>query len=187
MIMQTLAVAQAALIVVKEREIGTIEQILATPTRPLELILGKIIPLLVICLLVTAVILGLGVFWFGVPFVGNLWLYFWLSLVFIGSSLGIGLLISTVAKTQRQAQQMSMVIMLFSMLLSGIVYPRSAMPAIPTFIGDLLPLTYFIRISRGIITKGVGLSFVWQDGLVLLGYGVVVVLVASLSFKKRLD
>jgi ABC-2 type transport system permease protein len=187
MIMQTLAVAQAALIVVKEREVGTIEQILATPTRPLELILGKMIPLLVICLLITGVILGLGVFWFGVPFVGSLWLYFWLSLVFIGSSLGIGLLISTVAKTQRQAQQMSMVIMLFSMLLSGIVYPRSAMPAIPTFIGDLLPLTYFIRISRGIITKGVGLTFVWQDGLVLLGYGLVVILVASLSFKKRLD
>ena len=82
---------------------------------------------------------------------------------------------------------MSMVIMLFSMLLSGIVYPRSAMPAIPTFIGDLLPLTYFIRISRGIITKGVGLSFIWQDGLVLLGYGLVVILIASLSFKKRLD
>jgi ABC-2 type transport system permease protein len=187
MIMQTLAVAQAALIVVKEREIGTIEQILATPTRPLELILGKMIPLLVICLLVTGVILGLGVFWFGVPFVGSLWLYFCLSLVFMGSSLGVGLLISTIAKTQRQAQQMSMVIMLFSMLLAGIVYPRSAMPAIPTFIGDLLPLTYFIRISRGIITKGVGLSFVWQDGLVLLGYALVVIIVASLSFKKRLD
>ena len=96
MIMQTLAVAQAALIVVKEREIGTIEQILATPTRPLELILGKMIPLLVICLLVTGVILGLGVFWFGVPFVGSLWLFFWLSLIFIGSSLGIGLLISPI-------------------------------------------------------------------------------------------
>jgi ABC-2 type transport system permease protein len=187
MIMQTLAIAQAALIVVKEREVGTIEQILATPTRPLELILGKMIPLLVICLLVTGVILGLGVFWFGVPFVGSLGLYFFLSVVFIVSSLGVGLLISTVAKTQRQAQQMSMVIMLLSMILSGIVYPRSAMPAIPTFIGDLLPLTYFIRISRGIITKGVSLSFIWQDGLILVGYGLVVILVASLSFKKRLD
>ena len=187
MIIQTVAIAQAALIVVKEREVGTIEQILATPTRPLELILGKMIPLLVICLLITAVILGLGVFWFGVPFIGSLFLYFWLSLVFIGASLGIGLLISTVTKTQRQAQQMSMVIMLFSMLLSGVIYPRSAMPVIPTLIGDLLPLTYFIRISRGIITKGVGLTYIWQDGLILLGYAVVVVIIAGLSFKKRLD
>jgi ABC-2 type transport system permease protein len=187
MIIQTLAVAQAALIVVKEREIGTIEQILATPVRPIELILGKMIPLLVIILIITSIILGLGVFWFGVAFQGSLWLYFWLALVFIGSSLGLGLLISTVARTQKQAQQISMVLMLFSMLLSGIVYPRNAMPLIPQLIGDLLPLTYFIRISRGIITKGVDLAFVWQDALVLAGYCLVVLLVASLSFKKRLD
>ncbi len=187
MIIQTLAVAQAALIVVKDREIGTMEQILATPVRPIELILGKMIPLLVIILLITAVILGLGVFWFGVAFQGSLWLYFWLALVFIGSSLGLGLLVSTVARTQRQAQQISMVLMLFSMLLSGIVYPRNAMPLIPQFIGDLLPLTYFIRISRGIITKGVDLAFLWPDALVLVGYCLVVLLVASASFKKRLD
>jgi len=187
MIIQTLAVAQAALIVVKDREIGTMEQILVTPVRPIELILGKMIPLLGIILVITAIILGLGVFWFGVAFQGSLWLYFWLSLLFIGSSLGLGLLVSTVAKTQRQAQQISMVIMLFSMLLSGIVYPRNAMPLIPQAIGDLLPLTYFIRLSRGIMTKGVGLTFLWQDALVLVGYAVVVLLVAAASFKKRLD
>jgi ABC-2 type transport system permease protein len=175
------------MIVVKEREIGTIEQILATPTRPLELILGKMIPLLGIILLVTAVILALGVFWFGVAFQGSLWLYFWLSLLFIGSSLGLGLLVSTISRTQKQAQQISMVIMLFSMLLSGIVYPRNAMPLVPQIIGDLLPLTYFIRLSRGIITKGLDLTFLWQDGLILLGYGLLVVVIASLSFKKRLD
>lgn len=187
MIMQTLAVAQAALVVVKEREIGTMEQILATPTRPLELILAKMLPLLVVCILVTGIILALGVFWFGVPFMGSLLLFFFMSLIFICASLGIGLLISTVAHTQREAQQLSMVIMMFSMLLSGIVYPRNAMPLIPTWIGNLLPLTYFIRISREIITKGVGLAYVWQDGLILLGYGLVVTSIAALSFKKRLD
>jgi len=187
MIIQTLAVAQAALIVVKDRETGTMEQILVTPVRPIELILGKMIPLLVIILIITAVILALGVFWFGVAFQGSLWLYFWLALVFIGSSLGLGLLVSTVAKTQRQAQQISMVVMLFSMLLSGIVYPRNAMPLVPQLIGDLLPLTYFIRLSRGIITKGVGMAFLWPDSLVLVGYCLVVLLVASASFKKRLD
>jgi ABC-2 type transport system permease protein len=187
MIIQTLAVAQAALIVVKDRETGTMEQILVTPVRPIELILGKMIPLLVIILTITAFILALGVFWFGVAFQGSLWSYFWLALLFIGSSLGLGLLVSTVAKTQRQAQQISMVVMLFSMLLSGIVYPRNAMPLVPQLIGDLLPLTYFIRLSRGIITKGVDLAFLWQDALVLVGYCLVVLLVASVSFKKRLD
>ncbi len=187
MIMQTVAVGQAALIVVKEREVGTIEQILVTPTRPVELITAKMIPLLCLCLFLTGVVLVVGMFWFGVPFQGSLWLYFWLALLFIASSLGLGLLVSTVAHTQRQAQQITTMIMLFSMLLTGLIYPRNVMPAIPQFVGALLPLTYFTRISRGIITKGVGLNFVWSDALVLVIYGAIVVLIASRSFRKRLD
>ena len=187
MIVQSMAVVLAAMTIVREREVGTLEQILATPTRPLELILGKMIPLLVLCLIIIGFTLGLGVFWFGVPFKGSLWLYLWLSLLFIASSLGLGLLVSTIARNQRQAQQITQMLMIFSMLLTGLVYPRSAMPAIPQFIGDLIPLTYFIRISRGIVTKGVGLVFFWGDVLVLLIYGSVIVITASLSFKNRLD
>ena len=187
MIVQSMAVVLAAMAIVREREVGTLEQILATPTRPLELILGKMIPLLVLCLIIIGFTLGLGVFWFGVPFKGSLWLYLWLSLLFIASSLGLGLLVSTIARNQRQAQQITQMLMIFSILLTGLVYPRSAMPAIPQFIGDLIPLTYFIRISRGIVTKGVGLVFFWGDVLVLLIYGSVIVITASLSFKNCLD
>jgi ABC-2 type transport system permease protein len=187
MILQTAAIAQAALIVVREREIGTIEQILATPTRPLELLLGKMIPLLVLCYFVLGLILVLGVFWFGVEFKGSLWLYLLLTLAFVMSSLGLGFLISTVSKTQRQAQQFSTVLMLFSMLLTGLVYPRNIMPLIPQWIGSLLPLTYFIRISRGIIMKGVGINFLWSDVLALVIYSLIVMIAASLNFKKRLD
>jgi ABC-2 type transport system permease protein len=187
MIMQTLAIAQAAMIVVREREVGTIEQILVTPTRPLELIVAKMIPLLVLCFGISGLILAVGVFWFGVPFQGSLWLYFIISLMFLTASLGLGLLISTIAKTQRQAQQISLMIMMFSMLLTGLVYPRSTMPWLPKAIGSLLPLTYFIRVSRGIITKGVGLSSIWSDTLILFSYGLVVMVIAALSFKKRLD
>jgi len=110
-----------------------------------------------------------------------------LSLVFIVSCLGLGLLISTIAKTQKQAQQITQMLMLFSMLLTGLVYPRNAMPLIPQWIGDLIPLTYFIRISRGIVTKGVGLNFVWSDAAVLLFYGLVVVGIAAMNFKNHLD
>ena len=187
MILQSLAVVLAALAVVREREAGTLEQILATPIRPLELILGKMTPLLLLCLLMIGIVMGLGVFWFGVPFRGSLTLYLGLSLVFIVSCLGLGLLISTIAKTQKQAQQITQMLMLFSMLLTGLVYPRNAMPLIPQWIGDLIPLTYFIRISRGIVTKGVGLNFVWSDAAVLLFYGLVVVGIAAMNFKNHLD
>jgi ABC-2 type transport system permease protein len=187
MIVQMAAVAHAALVVVREREIGTMEQILATPTRPLELLLGKMVPLLVLCYVILGVILGLGVLWFGVEFQGNILLYLGLALPFILASLGLGFLISTVAKNQRQAQQLSTVVMLFSMLLSGLVYPRNTMPLIPRLIGSFLPLTYFIRISRGIILKGVGMIDLWPDVLVLVAYSVIVMAIASLNFKKRLD
>ena len=187
MILQSMAVVLAAMAVVREREVGTLEQILATPTRPLELIVGKMIPLLVLCLVIIGITLGLGVFWFGVPFKGDLWLYLWLSLMFIASSLGLGLLVSTIARNQRQAHQITQMLMIFSMLLTGLIYPRNAMPVIPQIIGDLIPLTYFIRISRGIVSKGVGLAFFWGDALVLLIYGMVVMVTASFNFKNRLD
>jgi ABC-2 type transport system permease protein len=187
MLLQTAAVSQAALIVVREREVGTIEQILATPTRPLELLVGKLIPLLVLCFFILGLILFLGIFWFGVAFKGSIGLYFLLSFLFISSSLGLGFLISTVAKNQRQAQQASTVLMLFSMLLTGVVYPRNSMPLIPQLIGSMLPLTYFIRISRGIIMKGVGMTFLWSDAIALAVYSIIVMGAAALNFKKRLD
>lgn len=187
MILQTLAIEQAAIFVVRDRELGMIEQILATPVRQLELILSKMIPLTVLCLLALGMSVGLGIFWFGVPFQGSLLLYFWLSLLFIASCLGLGLFISTRANTQFEAEATSLVFLLFGMLLTGLFYPRTGMPIFPQLIGDLVPLTYFIRISRGIYTKGIGLEFLWGDALVLLIYTLVVIVFASRRFKMRLD
>lgn len=187
MIIQTLAVAQAAMAVVRERESGTIEQILVTPTRPLEMIVAKMLPLGAFILTINWVVLALGVYWFHVPFQGNPWIFFWLTLIFVLSTLGLGLFVSTISKTQRQAQQISSVIMIFGMLLSGIVYPRASMPVVAQAIGNLLPLTYFLRISRGIITKGVDFVVVQNDVFMLAAYTLVVLLIASFSFRKRLD
>ncbi len=187
MILQTLAIEQAAILLVRDREWGTLEQILVTPVRQLELILSKLIPLLILCVLTFAVTVGFGILWFGVPFQGNLFLYFWLSLLFIASCLGLGLLISTRVKTQFEANASSMFFMLFGLLLSGLFYPRIGMPLIPQLIGGLVPLTYFLRISRGIYTKGIGLSFLWSDALVLVIYMLIVVAIASKRFKMRLD
>ena len=187
LILQTLAITQAALVVVRERELGTIEPILATPARPLELMVGKIVPLLVLCLVAMGIVLGLGIFWFGVPFHGSLLLYFWLALLFIASSLGLGLFLSTRAATQMEATGYGLVFMLFGILFSGFQYPLNAMPPILQFISGLFPATYFIRASRSVFVKGVGLEFVWSDALILVVYAAVVVIIASRSFKERLD
>ena len=187
LIMQIIIVAHSAVAVVREREVGTLEQLLATPMRPLEMIVAKLIPGLIVVMLDLAFILILGVYWFQVPFQGNILLFAALSMLFIISGMGMGLLISTFSKNQRQAQQFSAVLNLFSMLLTGFIYPRMTMPGWAQAIGDLIPLTYFIRIVRGIITKGVGISFLWTDALALGVYSLVAIGISALIAKKRLD
>lgn len=187
LILQQQTVMLTALAIVRERELGTIEQLLVTPIRPWELMLGKILPNVLIALLNMCTILALGVFWFGVPFKGSLGLFFWMSLLFMFSGLGLGILVSTVSANQRQAQQLSALIMLPGMMLSGYVFPRSQMPVLIQRLGDLLPLTHFLQISRGIMTKGVGLYFVRDQVLVLLVYGAVVFGLSAFSFKERLE
>jgi len=186
-LLQVMTIGQAATAVVRERELGVTEQILITPARPIELLIGKMVPNLVLAVIVMLIVVLFGIFWFGVPFKGNPWSFVWLSLLFIISGLGLGLLISTVAKTQRQARQITLLFMLLCMLLTGLIYPRQPMPPIVKAVSNLIPATYFVRIARGIITKGVGLSFMWADVLVLVVYSVVVVVVSALTFKKRLD
>jgi ABC-2 type transport system permease protein len=186
-VLQTVAVQQASLSVVRDYEQGTLEQILVTPVRPLEIMISKIIPLLVLSLTAMGVVLVTGVFWFGVPFQGNLVLYFWLALLFVASCLGLGLLLSARARTQTEATQMSLLLMMVGVLLSGFVYPVEMMPPVPRFIGSLFPVTYFIRLSRAVFTKGVGVRFVWSDMLILAAYGVIVTVLAAKTFKRSLD
>ncbi len=187
LVIQTLAVGTAAVSVVREREAGTLEQILTTPTRPIELMIGKLVPLFFLILLDMLLILGFGVFWFKVPFQGNFWMFMGLATTFILSCLGLGMLISTIASTQKQAQQLSNVLTMFSLTLSGFLYPRDTMPFIPRSIGNLLPLTYFIRLARGVITKGIGLQFLSSDALVLVFYMLLIIFLAAATFRKRLD
>jgi ABC-2 type transport system permease protein len=186
-LLQVLTVAQVAMSVVRERELGTLEQLLITPVRPMELMISKVVPNVFLTVISTLTIVLIGVFWFDVPFRGNPWLFAWLSLLFIVSGLGMGLLISTVAQTQKQAQQLTTMMMLLSIMLTGLFYPRSTMPPAVQAVGNLIPVTYFNRIARGIITKGVGISFMWGDVLALVVYGTVMMVFAAATFKKRLD
>lgn len=187
MLMQTQAIAMSAAAVVREREMGTIEQLLVTPIRPGELLLGKIAPNVVVALINTLTIVALGVYWFGVPFRGSFWLFLWLSFMYVFCGLGLGLLISTISQSQLQAQQFVGLSMLLGMILGGFIFPRSAMPLVPRLIGNLFPMTYFVSISRGIILKGVGLSAIWQDVAALSVYMVVVIILAARAFRQGLD
>jgi ABC-2 type transport system permease protein len=186
-LLQVLTVAQVAMAVVRERELGTLEQLLVTPVRPIELIISKVVPNIFLTVVDTVIIVLVGVYWFDVPFQGSPWLFAWLSLLFIVSGLGLGLLISTVTQTQEQAQQLTAVLVMLTAMLTGMFYPRATMPPVVQAVGDLIPATYFTRIARGIITKGVGLSFMWRDVIVLAIYGAVVMGFAAVTFRKRLD
>jgi len=187
MLMQIVSLNLTAMSVVREREIGTMEQLLVTPARPLELMVSKMLPNLVLSIISMSTVVILGIFWFRVPFQGNIWHFALLSLVFTVSGLGLGLLVSTVARTQKEAQQISAVVMLLTMMLTGFIFPQSTMIPIARAVGNLIPLTYFARIVRGIYTKGVGIAYVASDAIVLVLYSIGIVILAAVTFKKRLD
>lgn len=187
MLLQTQSIILTAAAVVRERESGTIEQILVTPIRPLELMIGKIVPYLVIAMLNMLTVLGIGVYWFGVPFQGSFWLFMGLAFLYVFSGLGLGLLISTVSQNQRQAQQLIMLIIMVGLVLGGFLFPRYMMPPVLRAVGNLFPLTYFIPISRSIITKGVGFQMVAGEVAALAAYVVVVMFLTTRTFRQRLE
>ena len=182
---QTIQLTSAS--IVRERELGTMEQILVTPIRPWELMLGKIIPNVAMSFFNMTTVLALGAFWFGVPFKGNLVLFYGLSFLYVFASLGLGILISTQAQNQLQSAALGLVILLPGMMLSGYIFPRSMMPKAIVWIGEFIPLTHFIPIARGVMTKGVGLEYVRGPALALFVYGVVVFALSVRLFKERLE
>jgi ABC-2 type transport system permease protein len=173
--------------IVREREIGTMEQLMVTPIRPIELIIGKTLPFAAVgffdMLLVTAV----GVFWFDIPIRGSFVLLAGSTVVYLLSVLGIGLFISTISKTQQQALMATFLFFAPAILLSGFMFPIENMPLGFQYATYLNPLRYFLVIIRGIFLKGSGLSILWPQLTGLLVLGLVVIFVSSLRFKKRLS
>ena len=173
--------------IVRESERGNMEMLINTPVRPLELMLGKIIPYIGIGLVQTAIILLLGHLIFAVPLDGSLGALAVTTLAFIGASLALGLVLSTIATSQLQAMQMTVFILLPSILLSGFMFPYEGMPVPAQYIAEVLPATHFMRTIRAVVLRGAGLHEVAFDTLWLVGFMLVGLVVASLRFKKRLD
>ncbi len=187
MILQLVTSMLTATAIVRERERGTIEQLIVTPIRSWELILGKIIPYVLIAFLDTVEILVVGTWWFKVPIRGSLGLLLSLSGLFLVSSLGIGLFLSTVARTQQEAMMLTWFTLLPTVFLSGFFFPLNAMPVALRVVSYVVPLRYYLIIIRSVILKGVGLEAVMPEVLALALIGLILMGAAALRFRKRLD
>jgi ABC-2 type transport system permease protein len=187
LLLQVQTVLLTASAVVREREGGTIEQLLVTPIRPLELMIGKAAPNIIIAFVNTLTVLAVGVSWFKVPFQGSFPLLMALCGLYVFAGLGLGLLVSSVSQNHQQVQQLNMVIMVLTLVMSGFIFPRESMPLVLQWIGNIFPLTHFIPIARGIMTKGIGFSYLRADTVALAVYVIAIMALATVTFQRRLD
>ena len=176
-----------AVAIVRERERGNMELLIATPVSSAELMVGKVIPYVVIGLVQTCVVLALGTWLFHVPIGGTLLDVFLASALLIVANLALGLLVSTRAQSQFQAMQMTFFLFLPSILLSGFMFPFAGMPRSVQWLAEVLPLTHFLRLIRGVMLRGASLWELWPDALALLAFSVLMMAGAILRFRKRLD
>lgn len=178
----------SSLAIVKEREIGTLEQLIVTPVKPYQIILGKLIPFALLGIVSMTLVLSVMTFWFGIYVKGSLIFLFVSSFIFMLSTLGLGLFVSTISRTQQQAMITSAFLVIMPMIfLSGFSFPVENMPVIIQYVTYLIPLKYFLVIIRGIVLKGLGLSDLWIECAVLLSMGIFILISSSLRFRKRLE
>ena len=187
LILQFLTTLFTSMAIVREREQGTMEQLIVTPIRPPELILGKVAPYVAIAFFGLAEILVIGVFWFGVPIQGSVTLLLALSVLFLLTTLGLGILISTIAGSQQEAMFLSFFTLMPSIFLAGFLFPLEAMPQALQWISYLIPLRYMLIILRGIVLKGVGLRILAGEVIAIAIFGVVIFSVAARRFRKSLE
>jgi len=185
-ILQVQTLLLTAFAIVREREQGTLEQLIVTPVKSWELMLGKILPFILVALLNVAMTVAVGYFWFDVKVTGSITLLLILSLLFLLGSLGLGVLISTISRTQMQAMYMASFIMMPSFILAGLLFPRDNMPWPAFMAGYLLPVTYFLEIVRGIMLKGIGVNYLWSSIWPMATFGIVVFFASVFLFHKRL-
>jgi len=180
-------VMMTGLAMTRERERGTMENLLATPVRPLEMMTGKIVPYVFIGLIQATIILAAARWVFGVPIVGSLLVLYLVALVFVAANLTVGITLSSLAQNQLQAMQLTFFYFLPNMLLSGFMFPFRGMPHWARVVGSLLPMTYFNRLARGILLKGNRFPDLWPDLWPMLVFTAVVLIVALRFYRKTLD
>jgi ABC-2 type transport system permease protein len=180
-----ITVVLASMGIVREKELGTLEQLHVTPLRRWQLVMGKLIPYALIGMVDIFLVVAVAVGWFGVPLLGSFWLLFAMSVIFLLNTLGLGLFVSTISDNQQQAMMTSVFFFLTPMIyLSGFVFPIENMPAVIQPVTYLIPLRYYLVIVRGIFLKGIGLEALWPQALALLAWGVTILWLATLRSQK---
>jgi len=188
LVLMIITMTLTSLGIVKEKEMGTLEQLMVTPIRSYELILGKLLPFTVIGFVDVVIVLTLARFWFRVPMVGAIPLLFALSALFILTTLGLGLFISTVARSQQQAMLIAQFFFFMPFLfLSGFAFPVANMPRVIQWVTYIIPLRYFLEIVRGVLLKGAGLAELWTQALALFAIGATIFTLSVLRFHKTLE
>lgn len=188
LILMITTISLMSMAIVKEREIGTFEQLIVTPIKPYQLILGKLLPFTIIGFVVLVTVMIVMTQWFGIVIRGNKLFLLFNALLFVLSNLGLGLFISTISKTQQQAMMTSIFMVMMPMIyLSGFAFPIENMPQIVQYLTYVIPLRYFITIIRGVVLKGVGISTLWPEMLILFLMGVGTLLLSSIRFRKRIE
>ncbi len=187
LILTLITILLTSMSITKEKESGTIEQLIVSPLRSSEVIIGKTIPFAVIGMLIVLFIITGGIFVFNITLKGNIFTLFFASFLFLLNTLGIGLFISTISKTQQQAMLSSIIFILPSIMISGFAFPVSNMPIEIQWLSYLLPLRYFFIIIRGIFLKGAGFAILWPEMLALFLLGTTVFILAALRFRKKLS
>ena len=174
--------------IVKEKEIGTLEQLIVTPIKPWQLIMGKLIPFVILGFISVVIVLTAMTYIFDIPVRGSVFFLFLCAFFYILSTLGLGLFVSTISKTQQQAMMIAIFgIMMPMVYLSGFAFPIENMPKIIQYISYLIPLRYFIAIIRGVILKGIGFNELWLEAMILLLMGIAILFLSSLRFRKKLE
>ncbi len=186
-ILLVVTVMLTAMAIVREKELGTMEQLLVTPIRPIELILGKIVPAAFVGIVDVLIITAAAILIFHIPFRGSPLLLGFCAVLFLLTSLGIGLFISTISSTQQQAVMSSFLFAAPTFMLSGFMFPIRNMPVAVQYFTYLNPLRYFLEIVRGIVLKGTGADVLWPQMLALLIYGVCIMTLAAVRFRRRLE
>jgi ABC-2 type transport system permease protein len=185
LLMESLVIL-TAMAIVREKEHGTMEQLIVTPIRPFELILGKAIPFIGLGYVNVAIVILVGTFWFQVKIAGSIVLLLALTGLFIVTCLGMGLVVSAISNTQQQASMTGQFVLLPSMFFSGFMFPIASMPPIVQKLTYIIPLRYFIGISRGIFLKGAGWTELRDEAVILAIYGVAIITAATLFFRKQI-
>ena len=186
-LIMVITVMLTSLAIVREKEIGTMEQLMVTPIRPIELIIGKTVPFAMIGIFQLVLTTSVALLVFRVPFRGSFLLLLISGILFLMTTLGIGLFLSTIAQTQQQAALSTFMVTMPGFLLSGFAFPIHAMPPLFQYVTYLNPIRYFMEIVRGIFLKGSGVDTLWPQMLALTGFGIAILSVSILRFRKRLD